>query len=237
MAATTETPAETAEMPGPPRIPGPQQARVNLNECERCGKAHPSRQAKYSHKRSCTGTIRNDPDLQRTIRDLQERLAIVESANAATATTTINNTINNTINQVNIVVHNFMSEKIPYITQAILNERMLACGDGVIATIADIHFNALHPENKTVRLKSKKQGTVEVRRNGEWKIAPLKAVTENLLERSYGLVMGDLAFASEVYEKKPHIQEWHMKFRMKSVMGPLIERTHCLLMNERNPGA
>ena len=159
----------------------------------------------------------------------------------ATGATTINNTTinNNTINQdvkVDIVVHNFMSEKIPYITQAILNQRLLDCDDGVIATIEDIHFNALHPENKTVRLKSKKQGTVEVRRNGEWKTAPLKMVTENLLERSFGLIMKDMAFATETFEKLEymHVMNWNLEFRTKRKMGPMIERTHCLLMNERD---
>ncbi len=137
-----------------------------------------------------------------------------------------------TINTTTTTINN----NIPYITRDILNERLLKCDEGVIATMTDIHFNALHPENKNVRLKSKKQGTVEVRRNGEWKVAPLKMITETLLERSFGLVVGDAAYVSELFETHPYILNWHANFRSKGAMGKMIEWTHCLLINERVPG-
>ena len=96
---------------------------------------------------------------------MQELKAAVESkACANNVTNNTNNTNNN--NTINIHIHNFGSEDTSYITTDMQKELLVKCSEGLMQMIKIIHFHPDHPENANVRLKSVKQKTVEVHKDG-----------------------------------------------------------------------
>ena len=215
---------------------------TRLEKCSKCNKSFANRSNVLRHENCCAFTsdivkiensslfktlVANDEAKQAIIKGLEERLVALECR----APVQVNQDIT-------IVLNNFGKEDTSYISEEVLHERLLKCGEGVLKNIEDIHFNSKHPENKNVRMKSIKRGMVEVLRNDTWEIAPLKDITCNLLEKSFGLLMNrvtmDSDYADEIMSRHAYAFEWQMMFRTKEIRNPLLDKAICLLMNNKS---
>ena len=99
-----------------------------------------------------------------------------------------NNTINSNSN--NIIINNFGSENMAYITKKMM-KRMLKQGSRSIPNlIKQIHFNPEHPENHNVRINNKKLKFAEIRENNKWKYKHKKAVLDDLVDFGYVTLEG-----------------------------------------------
>jgi len=94
-----------------------------------------------------------------------------------------NNIIKNSkINSDNIIVNNFGSENIDYLTDKVYKRLLNLPLSGVARLIGHIHFDPNHPENHNVRITNKKLKFAEVKKNNKWLLQHKKIVLDDLLE-------------------------------------------------------
>lgn len=166
---------------------------------------------------------------------MQELKAALESrASASTVNNVTNNTNNN--NTINIHIHNFGSEDTSYITTDMQKELLVKCSEGLMQMIKIIHFHPDHPENANVRLKSVKQKTVEVHKDGKWLADSLNDVTEKIVDKAHRMQCApifDADYQQEFFKNHPIANDWRMSMFGKN-KSKILERTRILLMNERD---
>lgn len=57
----------------------------------------------------------------------------------------------------------------------------MAKTSGLIRTIKDVHFNDMFPQNRNVKVKSKKQNLAERFVRGEWKVEPMQTTVNEMI--------------------------------------------------------
>lgn len=140
--------------------------------CPYCDKIFPSRQAKSNHCKKCKTMPR------------ETAIALVPTTSSDIVPHTINNVQNNVQNNVhnnvqnqqnistlNIInINNFGHEKKDHITNEVLDQRLREVnGHGIYNLIRDIHFNPEIPENQNVRMGVKRDKSVEVKEDDQWR--------------------------------------------------------------------
>lgn len=106
-------------------------------------------------------------------------------------------------------------EDLSFLTPSLLHERLMTLGDGVMATIKDIHFNRHRPECANVKLASSKGQTAYIMGSDSvWTRVSRATITERLVERAYGLLLQRFA-QDEAYRRElpNEIMKWQMNFR------------------------
>ena len=92
---------------------------------------------------------------------------------------------NNNINSNNIIINNFGSENMNYITEKVMKRLLKQGTKSIPKLIKHIHFNPNHPENHNVRINNKKLKFAEIRENNKWKYKHKKAVLDDLVDFGY----------------------------------------------------
>ena len=88
-------------------------------------------------------------------------------------------------NSNNIIINNFGSENMNYVTEKMMKRLLKQGSKSIPKLIKHIHFNPNHPENHNVRINNKKLKFAEIRENNKWKYKHKKAVLDDLVDFGY----------------------------------------------------
>jgi hypothetical protein len=137
----------------------------------------------------------------------------------------------NTRAPVLIVTNDFGKEDTCYIDRDTLLRRLLLHDGGVMEMIDDIYFNPDHPENMTIRIKSHKRGTAEIRKDGAWNVAYLKDVVPRMVRKSSAL-LSDLLGHSECAREHPGVVSWLNTFHVGKPFREIVGQATLSLINK-----
>ena len=172
-------------------------------KCKFCEKPFNTRQSKSRHeKKYCKKKEKNEEKYKQIENNniiLQDKLEDIiikftniqvehdllkQELNTMKRTTSNNIISNNGIigNSNNIIVNNFGSENIDYLTDKVYKRLIKLPLSGVAKLIGHIHFNPNHPENHNVRITNKKLKFAEIKKDNKWLLQHKKIVLDDLLE-------------------------------------------------------
>ena len=141
----------------------------------------------YRHTKTCTKKKKENTDdvatLKQEIKHLRNKIEQIEQR-SLTSSVAIQNA--QVINNINIHIKNFGFETLNHIPQEYLNRCFV--NKKIVDLIENIHLDTECPENKNVRLKSKKQELMEVFEYGAWKIKDQDETLTELIHNGYRIL-------------------------------------------------
>lgn len=167
-----------------------------LHFCSFCNKSFNNRQGKYKHiKFHCKKKITNKEFLENKLEDMIIKYSKLEKENEKIKNefkeleekmrnfekTTIN--IGKLSYDNTIIVNNYGSENLDYITDNNLKKLLNYPSSGIEKLIGKIHFNPDHPENHNIRITNKKLKFAEVKKNNKWLLQHKKKTLSELIEK------------------------------------------------------
>jgi hypothetical protein len=144
-----------------------------------CNKKYTQSCSLYRHRKEC--------DLYQN-----EKIKMNESKTQEPVTThnTINSTVtnslntNSTVNSHNtIIINNFGSENLSYLTPEFLEKCTCVLPLGIKSMVKAIHLNIDHPENHNVKITNIKSPLMHVIENDEWTLKDKKHTLKTLIEK------------------------------------------------------
>jgi hypothetical protein len=152
--------------------------------CDHCNKEFTR---KDSLKRHLKNRCKFKKAIKETKEDIKDKLEdmLVEMSEMKKLIKNQKQIVNETKINNNIMVNNFGSENIDYITEKVLNNIMSYPKSSIPKLIKQIHFNPNHPENHNIRIKNKKLKYAEVKENNEWKLKHKRQVLDDLVDFGY----------------------------------------------------
>jgi hypothetical protein len=150
------------------------------NVCKFCNKTFTTYKSKWRHETKYCKVKKETDDMKKQINEMQAKIYDLEK--------TSNNIIKNSnvnSNNKTIIVNNFGSENLDYITDKMMKRLLLKGSGGIPSLIKQIHFNPKHPENHNVRIKNKKLKFAEIKEDDKWKYKHKKAVLDDLVDFGY----------------------------------------------------
>jgi hypothetical protein len=177
----------------------------NSNICPNCKKTFSCRQAKYKHlKYNCNilklteepsnDSLNDKTELQQNYDTLVIQVEKLMNEVAVLKTKTINNISNKTKNKTNninkgivnnIVINNYGSENIDYIT---FNKfvKLLETPLSAISKLIELkHFNEKHPENHNIKITNIHDKFAKIYKDKKWLVSNKKDIIQDLVENGY----------------------------------------------------
>ena len=173
----------------------------NSNICPNCKKTFSCRQAKYKHLKYNCNSLKlseeqsNDKTkLQQNYDALVIQVEKLMNEVAVLKTKTINNISNKTKNKTNninkgivnnIVINNYGSENIDYIT---FNKfvKLLETPLSAISKLIELkHFNEKHPENHNIKITNIHDKFAKIYKDKKWLVSNKKDIIQDLVENGY----------------------------------------------------
>jgi len=165
----------------------------NSNICPNCKKTFSCRQAKYKHLKYNCNSLKLSEEQSNDKNELQKNYdALViqveklmnEVAILKTKPKTINN-ISNKNNNINIVINNYGSENIDYIT---FNRfvKLLETPLSAIPKLIELKFfNEKHPENHNIKITNIHDKFAKIYKDKKWLVSNKKDIIQELVENGY----------------------------------------------------
>lgn len=190
--------------------------------CDRCHKGYASRQGLHKHKLSCNCEASASPpsnqvdQLTQMIKQMQEKLDTLTSQNQPISHTNIQtqNNIQQQTNNITINLNNFGSETYDHITDAYSTQCVLNKRIGFVNFIKALHFNEEVPQNRTFRLKSKKQGLLEKYVNGHWTVCDKNQTLDHIIEHNkqylYMHFINNKDSDSSLHDNEEQLLQWFL---------------------------
>ena len=155
--------------------------KMKFYECKYCN-------ARFTRKNNMNFHIKNrckeKNNLKEEIFKIKKEIINLKKKNKVLTKNTIKNS-NIICNTNNIIINNFGSENLDYLTDTDIKKFLLKGSKSIPSLIKQIHFNPEHPENHNIRIKNKKLKFAEIRENNTWKIKHKKAVLDDLVDFGY----------------------------------------------------
>lgn len=153
--------------------------------CQHCDAMFNTRQSKHRHMKSCTigDTTDDNPVSIDIVKQLEERLAMVEARLQSTPLQQFNTQIN-----INVSLNNFGHEDVSYLSSDFLSYCLLNPRKGMTQLIENIHYNVEYPENHNLRCKSLKQNVFERYVDSEWKACDASNTLDELIKKGYRIL-------------------------------------------------
>ncbi len=154
---------------------------ANPLQCSKCMKIFSSRSSISNHRKRCTCTNEQE--------DVVEGATTYNNCTINHSTTNNNTINNNTTNNINIQINHFNYENTDYITEEFARKCFESGVHGVNPMIDKIYFDAEHPENHNVKLKSLNHSLVEVQTENGWCPQSLYSTIERMISNSTGTII------------------------------------------------
>jgi hypothetical protein len=158
--------------------------------CEYCNKQFKTPQSKYQHKKKCNK--KNEVD---EINQLRNEIASMKSEmdkmkHQSHSITVNNNTFNiqNNVQNNTITLENFGKENVEFLADSFIRRCLFKAFDGVGDLTRKIHFNPEKPEYHNVTTTNKKDGFLEVFKNGKWIYDDKNKVLDALIKQSFDII-------------------------------------------------
>ena len=143
--------------------------------------------------------------------------------------TTQHNTINNITNNITINLNSFGSEDRSYLKNELIKE----CYDNlhIIPLIKDVYFNADHPENHTIKLKSEKKKRVLIHEGDcKWNECDMNSSIDAMMQLEHNKITKhfyDVIWPdpSIDFDRKSFVQRQIMKLNDKNIRFFQLRRT------------
>lgn len=156
--------------------------------CENCSKVFASPQSKYNHKKKCT---HKSHDLERAheggteVAILKERIADLEEKLKSRPLTSNTVNIENQSIQQNFIINvkNFGNENMDYLSHEFLTSCLIS--NNIVPLIESIHFDAEHPENHNIKMKSLRYDLMEQYVDGKWIVTDKEETLDELINKGY----------------------------------------------------
>ena len=146
-----------------------------------------------------------------------------------------NCTINNYNTNNTIIINNFGSERIDYLSKKYLTNLLKRPYTGIPQLLKDIHFNDEHPENKNIRIKNKKLKYGEVVNNNKWEVKNKKEIINDMVDNSYSILDEHYEESKPTLDRKEkHIfDKFQEKYDIddKTIKNILSENTEMMIIN------
>lgn len=171
------------------------------------------------------------PQPQASLADILELLqTIVRDREVVTpaAPTIVNTYINNgTVNNnhtivsnttANIIINDLRCEDLSQFPEDRIKELILQTRSGFLTFVRESRFNPDIPQNRNLRLVSKKQNLAVVKRNGEWKRGSIAQSIEEVLDASKAQFLkplDDPTYMGHLMEQEPPVIDWCQKVMAK----------------------
>jgi len=155
-------------------------------ECEYCSKKFSYQSGKSRHKKSCKENPNNVEDsivdrLEEKIKELEQKINNQNTTvNNITTNYNIQNNVQNTIN--------FGKENVEFLADSFIRRCLFRAPDGVTDLTKKIHFNPDKPEYHNVTTTNKKDGFLEVFKNGKWVYDDKNKVLDALIKQSFDIL-------------------------------------------------
>jgi hypothetical protein len=165
-------------------------------DCEYCGKKFNHSSAKCRHKKTCKHKDSNDlieSQIEKIRDELRDELRKEIKAEILNCTVTNNNcTINNIQNNIQqnntITLENFGKENVEFLADSFIRRCLFRAPDGVTDLTKKIHFNPNKPEYHNVTTTNKKDGFLEVFKDGKWIYDDKNKVLDALIKQSFDIL-------------------------------------------------
>lgn len=213
--------------------------------CDACGRRFTSAQGRCHHKRrACKGPQPTIATLQQEIQSLKHQLAIQSSQQSNTTIHHQNNnnvTINNTIQQV--TVHAYDRPYLDHLEPDFLTQCIKRRGKGVCELIEQIHFNAEHPENHSLKIPNRRSNWIETHNGERFELQDKNKVLEELIRQGFDILdehynenEANIEFAlnynpTRLEEIRKFLEG--CKERDISVIAPLKQDVFLLILNKQ----
>jgi polyribonucleotide nucleotidyltransferase len=168
--------------------------KKNYNEttydCSYCEKKFNHCSAKSRHMKTCKAREHNSDDkitsMQTEINQLKDMIKNIQPQTMTNCT--INNTTNiqNNIQQNNTI--NFGKENVEFLADSFIRRCLFRAPDGVSDLTKKIHFNPDKPEYHNVTTTNKKDGFLEVFKDGKWFYDDKNKVLDALIKQSFDII-------------------------------------------------
>jgi hypothetical protein len=158
-------------------------------------------------------------DIQRQIQLLESKLNGIENHSPVTLNVVTNN--NTQIIQNNLSLKQFGNENVDHIESEFLTKCLINKHDGLKELINIIHFNSDVPENKNIRVKSKKQNLIEtINPVGEWEQSDKTTTLDNLIRKGYKILFSHFINKKDsdqdIKQREDYISMWFTDLCSKS---------------------
>lgn len=150
---------------------------------------------------------------------LRKEIERLSNCQPSTTNTTNNNHIENLqINQFNL--HPFGKEQLQHIDEQFLTKCLLNTTQGVANLLSKIHFDQEVPQNRNLRVKSKKQNLLEkVIEDGSWEKCDKNNTLDELIRKGYKILFAHFLEAKEdnehIKENEHVLQSWFIDLSSK----------------------
>jgi DNA-directed RNA polymerase subunit RPC12/RpoP len=163
--------------------------------CTFCGKEFATAQGKYQHKKHCKKKSEGNSEekiiaMQEEIEKLKEVIKEIKPQNQIQMNNcTINTTVQNNVQQNNtITLENFGKENVEFLADSFIRRCLFRAPDGVTDLTKKIHFNPDKPEYHNVTTTNKKDGFLEVFKDGKWLYDDKNKVLDALIKQSFDII-------------------------------------------------
>ena len=169
------------------------------NVCEFCGKKFTRKDNLKRHqnlrcKKMAIVLARKSEESK--LEELQSQIDILEEKLVKTNYYQQNNVgdnniinSNNTLNQHNIVINNYGSENIDYITDKIV-QKMIQQGpySSIPKLLKATHFDKAHPENHNLAITNVRSKYAHIRKDNMWQIRQLNEILEEIILNKFNFI-------------------------------------------------
>ena len=170
-------------------------ARRAVYTCNICNQTYSTQPSFSRHQKQCRTKLENDAInlynngdtshiesvIEKTVTRLMNSKATADVHNSNIHTQ--NNVQGSQIN-IQLNIHTYEQENLSYLQPSFITHCMKdMTNSGISRLIESIHMNPEHPENKNVRLKSKRLNTMETYDGTNWRVAPTDSVLDSLIQK------------------------------------------------------
>lgn len=146
---------------------------IGMYSCKKCGLKYKTLSGRNKHEGSCNvheevNSLRAEVLKLKAENDqLRSHPSTVNNINT---TNIVDNSIN--INNLTVLMNDFGNEDITHVIddKPFLDKCLREISTAIRNVVEKIYYDAEHPENKTIMMKSRKGNQVMVRENDEWKL-------------------------------------------------------------------
>lgn len=181
--------------------------------CQFCDKEFGSRSGKSTHikysclqnpnridapKRDRTNLSKDVSGLAHVVHDCVKVLAVISEKISATNNNNNTSTCNNSHNTVNIsttnnitnnvLINNYGNETLEHISGEFVSQCINKYSTGIIELLEKIYFDPNVPQNRTIKIKSRKKDIMQAHENGIWIKKDKNTLLDDMINKGYKIL-------------------------------------------------
>tara|TARA_Y100000996_G_scaffold402085_1_gene373682 strand:+ start:663 stop:1166 length:504 start_codon:yes stop_codon:yes gene_type:complete len=124
-----------------------------------------------------------------------------------------------------IIINNYGSEDISYITESYMQKLIGSINSAIPKLIEHIHFNPEHPANKNIRITNKKLPYAQIMKNGKWHILKKNGAIVELICDKFDMIE---EFYEDMLYKFPKTKQEEINIFINNFSKSSTDLLECL---------